>query len=102
MQDLPLIARVETDGSYRGLEGVRSFWNDIHGAFTDWVPVPEHAREFGDTLIVTLHLRGQGTDSGIRIDRRVWQAVKLQNGLAVWWAIFPSEAEALEAAGFPE
>jgi ketosteroid isomerase-like protein len=95
----PLIAHMETGGSYRGLEGVRRFWDDIHGAFTDWLPVPEDAREFGDTLIVKLHFRGRGTGSGVRIDRPVWQAVKLQDGRAVWWAIFVSETEALEAVG---
>jgi ketosteroid isomerase-like protein len=98
----PVIAQLEAGGSYRGLDGVRAFWRDLHEAFPDWVPAPEEGRELGDTLIVKLHFHGRGLDSGAAVDRVVWQAVRLRNGRAVWWAIYFTEAEALEAATLRE
>ena len=98
----PLIVRVDGGHPYRGHAGIREFWGTVHGAFENWLPEPEEVREYGDTLIVGLRFRGRGRDSGVPVDRHVWQAVKLRDERAVWWAIYPTRAEALEAAGLSE
>ena len=53
-------------------------------------------------MIVKVRFRARGRDSGITIDELVWQAVKFRGGRINWWAIYPSEAEALEAIGLSE
>ncbi len=98
----PLIVAVDGGAAYSGHHGVRQFWSDVHGAFEDWLPEPELVRDHGDVLIVQLHFRGSGRESGATVDRRVWQAVRLRDGRAVWWTIYPTLAEALEAVGLSE
>jgi ketosteroid isomerase-like protein len=98
----PLIVRVEGGTPYRGHEGVRAFWKDVHAAFDDWLPEPEEISDYGDTLIVRMHFRGRGRDSGVTIDQTVWQVITVQHGLSVWWAIYTSATEALAAAGLSE
>jgi ketosteroid isomerase-like protein len=94
---VPLIVGVEGGEPYRGHDGCRAFWADIHGAFADWRSDVEDVRDHGDGAVLTLRLRGRGRDSGLPVDRRVWQAFKTRDGKAVWWCIYGSEQEALDA-----
>ena len=56
-------------------------------------------RDLGDVVIAKVNFRARGSDSGVRIDQLVWQALKFHGGRVTWWAIYQSEAEALEALG---
>ena len=98
----PLIVGVEGGEPYRGHDGCRAFWEDIHAAFVEWRPQIERARECGDAAVVTIRFQGRGRDSGIPVDQLVWQVFRTKDGKAVWWRIYASEREALEAAGLEE
>jgi hypothetical protein len=57
------------------------------------------ARDLGDTVIVKAHFRARGRDSGVTFDQPIWQTIEFRAGRVIWWAVYASEAEALEAAG---
>jgi ketosteroid isomerase-like protein len=95
----PHIVATEGGEPYRGHDGCRAFWEDIHDAFDDWRPQVEELRDCGAAVLVGIRFQGVGKDSGVPIDRRVWQVFKVLDGQAIWWRIYPSEAEALEAVG---
>jgi ketosteroid isomerase-like protein len=93
----PLTARAEGGEPYRGHAGCRDFWADVHAAFEDWHPRVEEVRDLGDALLLTIQFEGRGRTSGVPIDRRVWQVFRARDGQAIWWKIYPSEADALAA-----
>ena len=96
---LPRIGRVE-GRPYRGHEGVRAYWRDMTDAFERWQPVAAEVRDHEDAVIVRTSVSGRGRDSRVSfVDEEYWQAAKMRDGLIVWWATYPTEAEALEAIG---
>ena len=93
---------MEEDAYYRGHPGVRGWWRSLLAIFPDFNIEAMEVRDLGDTVIVTVRIRGHGVDSGVPFEETVWQASKLRHGKAKWWRNFGSEAEALEAAGLEE
>jgi hypothetical protein len=47
-------------------------------------------------------MHGHGADSGAPFDVPLWQAVRAREGRVTWWAMFATEADALEAAWLRE
>ena len=43
-----------------------------------------------------------GTLGGVPVEQTMWQAVKLRDRKAYWWANFRTEREALEAVGLSD
>jgi hypothetical protein len=70
--------------------------------FPDFTVEPDEVRELGDVTIVRGRLRGHGLESDASFEQRFWQTVKWRHEKCIWWHIFRSEAEALEAAGLSE
>ena len=52
------------EGSYRGHEGVRRWWQDLHDTFPDWDAEVGEVRALGDATLAVLHIRGHGGESG--------------------------------------
>jgi ketosteroid isomerase-like protein len=94
--------QVEGGRSYRGHDGVRSYWEDMISVFPDFTVEPDEVRELGDVTIVRGRLRGHGLESDASFEQRFWQTVKWRHEKCIWWHIVRSEAEALEAAGLSE
>jgi ketosteroid isomerase-like protein len=90
------------EGSYRGHEGVRRWWQDLHDTFPDWDAEVGEVRALGDATLAVLHVRGHGGESGAPVDQTMWQLVHWRNGQMVRVSSHDSEAEALEAAGLRE
>jgi len=49
-----------------------------------------------------MHFRMTGTLGGVPVEQAMWQAIKLRDQKAIWWAFFRTEREALDAAGLRE
>jgi ketosteroid isomerase-like protein len=96
------IIELEGDPYYRGHDGVREWWRTLLGIFPDFSGEVLEVRDLGDSLIVSVRVRGHGVEGGAPFEEAVWQAVKVRDGKATWWRNFGSEAEALEAAGLEE
>ena len=90
------------EGSYRGHEGVRRWWQDLHGTFPDWDAEVGEVRALGDATLAVLRVRGHGAESGAPIDHTMWHLAHWRNGQMVRLSSHDSEAEALEAAGLRE
>jgi ketosteroid isomerase-like protein len=103
--DIELTARfmeLEGDPYYRGHDGVREWWRTLLAVFPDFSAVVLEVRDFGDSVLIALRVRGHGADSGVPIDEVLWQASKVRNGKVTWARNFGREADALEAAGLAE
>ena len=89
---------LEVEGTYRGLDGIRSWWRDILEVFPDWQPQVEDARQVGERVLLKVRAEGAGTGSGIDVDRAIWQVAKVRDGRIAAWRFFRTEDEALAAA----
>lgn len=89
---------LEVEGTYRGHDGIRSWWNDILAVFPDWQPEVEEAREVGERVVLRVRAEGAGTGSGIHVDRAIWQVAEVRDGRIRAWRFYRTEDEALAAA----
>jgi ketosteroid isomerase-like protein len=89
---------LEVEGTYRGHDGIRSWWNDILAVFPNWQPQVEEAREVGGRVVLRVRAEGAGTGSGIEVDRVIWQVAEVRAGRLKAWKFFRTEDEALVAA----
>jgi ketosteroid isomerase-like protein len=91
-----MIAEVEGQ-TYRGHEGVRTWWNTVAGTFQSvrW----ELLEVEGSGGRGLARLRAVGEVGGVEVEQTVWQAARYQDGKLDWWAFFRAESDAREAAG---
>jgi ketosteroid isomerase-like protein len=99
---IPRILEVDGGGSYRGHDGVRSWWENVFGVFPDFRGEIEELRDLGDVTVARVLLSGQGMGSAAPTENDAWLVTEWRDGKAIWWRVCRSEAEALEAAGLRE
>ena len=98
--DIEAVPRVGlVEGSYRGHDGLRRWWEDLFGVYPDFAMEVVEVRELGDLTLATLRVRGHGAGSDIPLDDSIWSVGRWRQGKCVWWANFDTEAEALAVAG---
>jgi ketosteroid isomerase-like protein len=90
------------DVTYRGHDGVRDYIASLAEVF-EWVrtEASEVIAE-DDHAVVCNRFRAHGRRSGVEIEERFFQALRFRNGKVLWWAFYPSKAEALKAVGLEE
>jgi ketosteroid isomerase-like protein len=93
----PLNLEIE-GGAYRGLEGIRGFWEDYLKVFPDFTVEVDELRDLGDVTIALVRLRGHGTGSDVPFEQPIWQVARWRERRCVWWHSFRSEADALADA----
>jgi hypothetical protein len=59
-------------------------------------------RDLGDVTVADLRLHGRGAGSTVPTEGRLWVVGRWRHGKCVSWSDFPTEADALEAAGLAE
>jgi ketosteroid isomerase-like protein len=89
-----LVAEVEGT-TYRGHEGVREWWDQVARSLGGLRFDVAEIDDLGDALVS--RLRVTGTFAGVDVPQTMWQAIRIRDGKAFWWATFRSEAEAREA-----
>lgn len=103
--DIVLVSRhLELDGSghLRGHAAVRRWWETLLSVYPDFTSEIEEVRDLGDVTVARQLFRGQGIKSGAQMEQSQWQVTRWRDNKAVWWRSFPTEAEALKAAGLRE
>jgi hypothetical protein len=100
VQSVPRLVAVE--GDLHGHDGIRRWWDSLLDAFPDFSIVVVEGRGVGDVALITIRALGHGAGSAVPFDDKTWHASRWQRGRCVWWQVFNTEAEALEAAGLRE
>ena len=100
VEAIPRIGLME--GSYRGHDGLRRWWEDLFGTYPDFAIEVIEIRDLGDLTLATLHVRGHGAGSDIPMDDAIWSVGRWSHGKCVWWRNFDTQADALAEAGLPE
>jgi ketosteroid isomerase-like protein len=92
------------DETYHGREGVIRFWETWRAAFDDFRVELEEIIDAGDKVIVFGGVRGRGAGSGADVKSpsfpQVWTFG--DDGQPVRVEMYPTRAEALQAAGLSE
>jgi ketosteroid isomerase-like protein len=90
---------VDGGGSYRGHGGVRSWWENLFGVWPDFKSEVHEVRDLGDVTVARTWMSGQGIGSEAVTAQTSWVVNEWRDGKIIRMRVFPSEAEALEAAG---
>jgi ketosteroid isomerase-like protein len=88
----------DLDAVMHGHDGYLQVWRYWLDAFEDIRFEPEEVLDLGDRILVTSHLRGRGSGSGVDVSRQVFQVIEFRRGLAVRQEDFQDREKALEAA----
>jgi ketosteroid isomerase-like protein len=99
---IPRLVEVEGGGSYRGHDGVRTWWDNLFGVWPDFKSEVEEVRDRGDMTVARARLSGQGIGSEATTGQTSWVVNVGRDGKVIWMRNCQSEAEALEAAGLSE
>jgi ketosteroid isomerase-like protein len=87
-------------GTFRGHDGVREWWRAASGALGGIRIEPGRVESFRDRGITRVRI--VGTADGVDIPHEHWQAWRIREGKILWWDVFPTENEALEAVGLAD
>jgi ketosteroid isomerase-like protein len=71
------------DPVYRGREGVAAFWREMHQPWEKFRIDIERMDEHGDGFVLTLRFRATGVDSGVDVDMRFANAIRVRDGLLI-------------------
>ena len=96
---VPQLAAME--GEYRGHEGIRRWWQNLLDAWPDYEAEVVEVRDLGTLTLAKVQVGGHAAGSGIQVMETSWHLWRWRRNKAVWFAVFPTEADALEAAGLP-
>ena len=87
---------------HRGRDAVRRDWEQTLELFDDFTIDVEEVLDAGEEVVVFLHYRGRGKESGAAVELRMAHVLTIQDGMAVRLRQYLDRAEALEVAGMPE
>ena len=93
---------LEVEGTYRGRDGMRRWWDGLLEVFPDWNPQIVDSREVGRCVVSRVRAEGRGTGSGISRDKDIWHVAEVRDGRLSWSVFLRTEDEALEAARLRE
>jgi ketosteroid isomerase-like protein len=88
---------LEVEGAYHGHDGIRSWWESVLAVFPDWNPQIVETRDLEDRIVSRVRAEGQGTGSGIALERDIWHVAEVRDGRMTSSAFFRTEDEALDA-----
>jgi ketosteroid isomerase-like protein len=90
------------EGGYHGHQGIRRWWQTVLDASPDRTIEIVDVRDLGDATLTLAHARGHFALTHIPYEETLWSVARWRRKKAVWWGVFPTEAEALEAVGLSE
>jgi ketosteroid isomerase-like protein len=89
--------------TYRGREGVRQFFTGWLDAFEGFQLHLEKSVAAGDEIVIAaLRVSGEGSGSGAPVEATFAQVIEFRDRQIFRARMFPTEEEALEAAGLLE
>jgi ketosteroid isomerase-like protein len=100
--DLTAVPHLGQSRVYFGLEGVQEWLRDLLASFGDMKVEVEEWIDAGERVIAMVHTYWRSRRSGVPVDKLEAHLWTVRDGLLVRLQIFPTRAEALEAAGLSE
>jgi ketosteroid isomerase-like protein len=100
--ELQTAERIVNPGTYRGVEAVRRFFEDLFAPFDEVVVEPEEFFVRGDRIVVFVATRLRPAGSSAVVENRIGHLWTMRDGKAVRLQIFPRREDALGAAALPE
>ena len=97
---IPQLAAME--GDFHGHDGIRRWWQALLDAWPDYKAEVIEIRDLGSATLAKVQVGGHAADSGIPVTEASWHVWRWRGKKAVWFAVFPTEADALEAAELRE
>jgi hypothetical protein len=86
---------MESEGTvYRGIDGMRSFAEDLVGVFPDWHGDIQEVAEVGRGVAVRIAVSGTAAGSGVPVEWLGFAAVEFQDGLPIKALFVRTEDEA--------
>jgi ketosteroid isomerase-like protein len=93
-------SRAPFHGVYRGIEGMRRYWNEVQDAWERFRPEIDEVIDCGDGRVVTpATVRGRARASGIELEAHGTMLWVVRDDKIVSGKMFQTRDEALEAAG---
>ena len=86
----------------QGHDAVRASLARWKAEWHDYKVMPEEYVDRGDSVVVTVLLRGRGRGSGVEIDARFYDVYTLRDGKIVRMDQFTERSQAFEAVGLAE
>ena len=96
--DVPPALSAEPD-TYRGHAGARRYFESFWETMDDIRFRPERFWDAGESVVVAMRLTAKGRRSAIAVEQRFAQVWRFRDGKATHARAYPSDAEALKAAG---
>jgi ketosteroid isomerase-like protein len=90
------------EGTYRGREEWRGYFQELLSPFEAWAVDPEEFFERGDQVVVFVKTRARPKGSDAEIEIRTGCLWTLRDGRVLSMRFFPKPAEALKAVGLSE
>jgi ketosteroid isomerase-like protein len=87
---------------HRGHEAVRRDWEQTYELFEDFSIEVQETIDCGDDVVVFLHYRGRGTESGAEVEASMAHVWTTRDGKAIRLRQFLDREQALEAVGLSE
>jgi ketosteroid isomerase-like protein len=102
-EDVEAVSRiVAVEGDLHGHDGIRRWWESWFDVFLDYKIEVVDVRDHGDVIIGALRAVGHGAGSDVPLEDTIWNASRWRRGKCVWWRVFNTANEAVEAAGLSE
>jgi ketosteroid isomerase-like protein len=89
-------------GRYLGTEGIAEFMRVWLASWKDITHRAEELIEAGDSVVVAVHHRGVGRESGIPIEMRYFEVWSFRGPTVIRFELFPDRTEAFQAVGLSE
>jgi ketosteroid isomerase-like protein len=80
----------------RGFDGLRAFFDEVHGIFDEIVFKEEEVLEFGDELLVVSTGRFRGRTSGVDVTARAANVWTIRDGKLARFRFYQTKEDALE------
>jgi hypothetical protein len=100
VEAVPRVAVIE--GAYRGLDGIRRWWEHLVDFLPDIVLDVVTVRDLGDLTVTTGRMRGHAAGSDAPLDQALWTAAEWRDRKCLWWGTYDTEAQAVQAVRLRE
>jgi len=98
----PAMIGVVEGGSYRGREGVETYFGEVRDTWEEYRVVADELRDLGDRVLMLGWMQGRGRGSGVEVDAPLATIFDFRDGKMSRSTAYLDHGEALRAVGLSE